>query len=143
MKKSVTFSVVSIAALFVLIVQGCNFSTANISSFKSSADKEGKTETANFKAGEPIYARATVSNNPGKVKVKFSIVPEADKGDLKKGQSIKELETLQDIEGGGVAVYSFSPTAEFPAGTYKINADMIGDAGEKKDGKSVTVTVAE
>ena len=142
MKKLRTFSSVALFALAIFIIQGCNVSTANMSSFKTFSDKEGKTETTSFKAGETIYARATISNNPGKVKVKFSMIPDFDLEDLKKGESIKDLEKVVDIDGDGVATYNFTPTVAFPGGTFKINADMINDAGEKKDSKTATLTVA-
>ena len=129
-------------ALAVFLIQGCNVSTANISSFKTYSDKEGKVETKSFKAGETVYAKATISNNPGKVKVKYSMIPEADFDDMKKGESIKELETSYDMNGDGVATYTFAPTAAFPGGTFKINADMLNEAGEKKDSKTATVTFA-
>jgi len=142
MKKLRTFSSAALFALAIFIIQGCNVSTANMSSFKTFSDKEGKTETTSFKAGETIYARATISNNPSKVKVKFSMIPDFDLDDVKKGESIKELEKSWDVDGDGVATYNFTPVAAFPGGTFKINADMINDAGEKKDSKTVTFTVA-
>lgn len=142
MKYLRTFSTIAIFSVLMVAIQACSFSTANMSSFKTSTDKEGKSETTTFKAGETVYARAAISNNPDKVKVKFSVVPEEAKGDLKKGESIKELETSFDIEKDGVAIYSFTATEALPGGSYKINADMINESGEKKDGKSVTVNIA-
>jgi len=128
-------------ALLVFVIQGCNLSTANMSSFKTSSDKAGTTETTSFKAGDPIYARADIANNPGKVKVKFTMIPEGDYDEMKKGESIKELEVNQDLDGDGVATYTVTTPSNFPDGSYKINADMINEAGEKKDGKSVTVKI--
>ncbi|MET0753827.1 MAG: hypothetical protein ABWZ66_10660 [Pyrinomonadaceae bacterium] len=136
MKKSATFSVVSIAALFILIALGCNVSTANLSSLKTSKDKDGKEETTSFHVGDTIYAKAAVSNNPGKVKVKISL---ADP----KGETLKGSEVDLNIDGDASANYSL-PTGEgMPAGSYKLTADMINEAGEKKDSKSATITIAE
>jgi hypothetical protein len=133
------------AGLFalVILIQACNVSTANMSSFKTYSDKEGKVETTSFKAGETVYAKATIANNPGQVKVKFSMIPEADFDDIKKGESIKELETSYDLKGDGVATYTFTPTADFPGGTFKVNADMLNEANEKKDSKSANITIGK
>jgi hypothetical protein len=136
MKKSLTFSIVSIFALFILFAMGCNVSTANLSSLKTSKDKDGKEETTSYKVGDTIYAKAAVSNNPGKVKVKISL---ADP----KGETLKGSEVNVDLDGDGAASYSL-PTGEgMPAGSYKLTADMINEAGEKKDTKSATITIAE
>jgi hypothetical protein len=141
MKNIKSITLFSLLSLALLIASGCSFSTANMSSFKTSSDKDGKTETTDFKTGDPIFARAVISNNPGKVKVKFTLVPEADLEDMKKGESVKELEKSFDLEGDGVATYTLTPNASFPGGSFKINAEMLNENGEKKDGKSVTITI--
>jgi hypothetical protein len=128
------FSAVLAVALFVLL--GCNAGTANMSSFKTSTDKEGKTETTTFKDGDTLYANAIVSNNPGKVKVKLSLVDS-------KGATVPGSEVSIDLDGSGTANYHVAVSEALPAGSYKVNADMINEAGEKKDSKSVNVTIAE
>jgi len=142
MKILRTFSSAAMLALTIFILQGCNVSTANMSSFETFSDKEGKTKATSFKAGETVYAKATISNNPGKVKIKFSMIPEADIEDMKKGESIKELEKSFDMDGDGVATYNFTANSSFPGGTFTINVDMLNEQGEKKDGKTATVTIA-
>ncbi|HEY0427791.1 MAG TPA: hypothetical protein VGC76_08410 [Pyrinomonadaceae bacterium] len=136
MKK---FGIITIAvtfALFLIIAQGCSFSTANLSSLKTYKDQAGKEETSSYKVGDTIYGKALVSNNPGKVKVKLSLAGP-------KGETLKGSEVSVDIDGDGAASYSL-PTGEgMPAGSYKLTADMINDSGEKKDSKSATITVAE
>jgi hypothetical protein len=111
-----------------------------MSGLKTSTDKDGKSESSSFKTGDTIYARATIANNPGKVKVKFTLMPEDVKG-MTKGESIKNAETSVDLDGDGVATFSLPINPAIPGGTYKINADMINDAGEKKDSKSANFTV--
>jgi hypothetical protein len=139
MKKLGIFAILGFT---LFIAQACNVSTANISSFKSSSDKEGKTETTAFKTGDTLFANAQISNNPGKVKVKFYLLAEDVKG-LKKGDTLKGSDVTVDVEGDGKGQYSVPVAAGFLAGTYKLNADMINEAGEKKDGKSITVTVTQ
>jgi hypothetical protein len=141
MNKLRAFSSAGLLALAIFLIQGCSFSTANLGTLKTSTDKEGKNEATTFKAGDTIYARANVANNPGKVKIKFTMVPESDLEDMKKGESIKELERSFDMDGDGVATYNFTPTAAFPGGTFKINAEMLNEANESKDRKSATVTI--
>ena len=142
MKNSVTFSIAVLLLAFAALA--CSFSTANMSSLKTSSDREGNSESTKFKSGETFYASATISNNGGKVKVNFSMIPESVSEEVEgvtKGESIKQLEVTQEVEGDGVAIYKFTPGAAFPTGTYKINADMINEQGEKKDNKTITVTV--
>jgi hypothetical protein len=136
MKKFSTTAIAGIFLLAALLIQACSFSTANMSSLKTFKDKDGKDETSSYKIGDTIYARAAISNNPGKVKVKLSL---ADP----KGAAMKGSDVNVDIDGDGYATYTL-PTAEgMEAGSYKLSADMINDAGEKKDSKSTTITIAQ
>ena len=139
MKNVKIYSVLSFC-LVVFIVLACNASTANLSSFKMTKDKEGKEETTSYKTGETMYGFAVVSNNPGKVKVKFSLVVEEAEG-MKPGEVIKGSDVSVDMDGSGTATYTLPIPAGAPGGKYKMNADMINEAGEKKDSKSVSVTI--
>ena len=69
MKVFRTYMCAGLLALVLVAMQGCSFSTANMSSLKTATDKEGKKETTSFKAGETLCGLAEISNNPGKVKV--------------------------------------------------------------------------
>ena len=139
--KTRLFLGTAVAALFMLAA-GCSFSTANLSSLKTSTDKEGKTASTSFKTGDTLYANAQVSNNPGTVKVKFTLVVEDVKG-MTKGETLKGSEVSVDVKGDGVGQFNVNVVPAFPGGKYKLNADMINEAGEKKDGKSVDVTVTQ
>jgi uncharacterized protein YfaS (alpha-2-macroglobulin family) len=136
MNKFRTFSMASILALVVFAALGCNVSTANLSSLKVSKDKEATSETSSFKGGDTIYGKAMVSNNPGKVKVKLYLSDP-------KGATMPGSEVTLDIDGDGSANYSLPTTEAMPAGSYKLTADMINDAGEKKDSKSATFNITE
>jgi hypothetical protein len=131
---------VALTVSFV-VMQGCSFSTANMSGLTTSTDKEGKTAATSFKSGDTLYAKAPIANNPGKVKVKFALVAEDVKG-LTKGETLKGSEVSVDVEGDNSANFNVTVAPGFPGGTYKLNADMLNDKGEKKDGKSVSITVA-
>lgn len=136
MNKRRMFSSAGVLALLIFIIQGCSFSTANMSDLQVYKTKDGKDATTNFTAGDTIYAKATISNNPGKVKVNFSL---ADP----KGQPLKGTDVSVDLEGSNnIATYSLPIPATAPAGSYKLNADMINENGEKKDGKSINLTIA-
>jgi len=135
MKNLKVFSILALLALAISVMPGCNVSTANMSSLKTSKDKDGKEEATSFKGGDTIYAKAEISNNPGKVKVKFSL---ADP----QGKAMSGSDVSVDIDGDGFASYTLPTTGAMPAGSYKLNADMMNDAGEKKDGKTATLTVA-
>lgn len=133
--------IVSIVALCLLIVAllACNATTANISSFKLAKDKEGKEEAANFKAGDAIYGLAQISNNMGKVKVKFRLVADNVKG-MNAGDMVKGSEVAVDIEGDQVATYTLTIPQTASGGNYKVVAEMLY-SDEKKDEKSASFTL--
>lgn len=135
MKNLKIFSIISVFALAILVMQGCSFSTANMSSLDTSKDKDGKEKTTSFKGGDTIYAKAIIANNPGKVKVKFSLADPS-------GKAMSGADVSVDIDGDGFASYTLPTTAALPAGSYKLTADMMNEAGEKKDSKTATLTMA-
>jgi hypothetical protein len=132
--------VVNLFMLFILMMQGCSFSTANMSSLETSKDKEGKQKSSTFKSGDTLYAKANIANNPGKVKVKYYLVADDVKG-VNKGETLKGSDVSVDLDGDGVASYNVPVAPGFPGGTYTLNADMINENGEKKDSKTAKVTV--
>lgn len=134
MKNLKTFSIA--LGLIVFVALGCNMSTANMSSLKVGKDAAASSESTSFKPGETIYAVAMISNNPGKVKVNFQMTDST-------GKALPGSEVSLDIDGDRTANYSLPLPESFDAGSYKLTADMINDAGEKKDSKTVSVTVAE
>ncbi len=140
MNKFKTFLIAAMFAMLFTAFQACSFSTANIGSFNSSKDKEGKEAAKSFKAGETIYATAFISNNPGKVKVKIYLVAE-DAKDLKKGETLKGSEVELSIDGDASANYNLPLPEGFQGGSFKLVADMLNEAGEKKDSKSIDIKV--
>lgn len=134
MKNLQTFSIA--LCVLVFIVLGCSASTANMSSFKVGKDKAVSSESASFKPGDTIYGIATISNNPGKVKVNLYVADST-------GKTLPGSEVSLNIDGDNTANYSLPLPDSFEPGTYKVNADMLNENGEKKDGKSVSITVTE
>ena len=132
----------AIAALSTLIVIGlaCNMSTANMSSLKVSKDKEGKQETTTFKPGETIYAVATISNSGSKTTTKFRLKADEVSG-MTKGEVIPGSEVAVDLPSSGTANYSLPIPATVKGGKFILEADMLNDEGEKKDGKTSPVTI--
>ena len=129
--------VVSLGLLVVLAL-ACKFSasTANISGLKIGKDKLVGTETSTFAPNDVVYAVATISNSPGKVKVKGRLVPEDAPGE-------KGPEDTVELPGSGTATFTFTPPAAgFPPGKYKIEVIMMNEDGEQKDTKSGTFTVS-
>lgn len=118
----------------VVFAAACSFSTANMSSFKTSKDKEGKTEATTFKAGETLYANAIISNSIDKTTTK--IYMHDDKNKLVPGTEVKV-----DLPGSGTANYNLPLPASIPGGKYTLFADMLDEKGEKKDSKSVAITI--
>ena len=140
MKKSPVMSLVAVFALLAFIALGCNFSTANMSSLKLSKDAGGSQEASSFTAGDTIYANATISNNPGKVSVKFKLTAETAEG-MTSGEVVKGSEVSVELNSDGVAKYQIPVPEGAPAGTYKLTADMHNDSGERKDGKTAMLTI--
>jgi hypothetical protein len=138
MKIIVTF-LAGIVLAFSLFA--CSFSTANMSSLKTSTDKDGKAESTSFKGGDTLNAKAEIANSLSKVTVKFALVVEDVKG-MTKGETVKGSEVKVDLPSSGTATYSLPIPAGVPGGTYKLTADMLNEGGEKKDGKTVNITVA-
>jgi hypothetical protein len=119
----------------------CNMSTANISSLKTMKEKDG-ADTTTYKAGDTIYANATVSNNGGKVTVRMYLQAEDAPGvNMKKGDMVPNSETKLELDGDGVAKYSYPTYATTKGGKFNVVAEMMNSDGEKKDSKSVTITV--
>ena len=122
-----------ITALFAFVA-ACSFSTANMSSFETSKDKDGKTKSTTFKAGETIYANAVIANAPGKTTTKIYI--NDDKGKLLPGSDVKV-----ELASSGTAAYNLPIPASFAGGKFTLVADMLDDKGEKKDSKNVAITI--
>jgi hypothetical protein len=119
----------------------CSFSTANLSSLKIGKDKAVTQETNNFSGTDTVYAVATVSNVPGKVKVKGRIVIEDVPG--QQAGPVPGLETTLDLESSGAATFTFTPPPDgWPKGKYKIEAVMLNEQGEQKDQKSASFSVS-
>src|SRR3982074_2059203 len=128
MRTSKSILVVSLG-LFVFLALACKFSasTANISGLKIGKDKAVTHEASTFAANDTAYAVATISNAPGKVKVKGRLVIEDAPGE-------KGPENTLELPSSGTATFTFTPPASgFPAGKYKIEVIMMNEDGEQKD----------
>jgi hypothetical protein len=127
--------------LLLAVVLACNVSTANLSSLKLSKDKSASSETSSFGPNDTVYGVGTVSNAPGKVKVKGLLAFEDVEG--QKQGPIPGLEKTLDLEGSGTATYTFTPPPDgWPKGKYKIEVTLMDEKGEQKDQKSATFTVS-
>jgi hypothetical protein len=124
--------------LLLAVVLACGATTANISSLKLSNDEAGKNETKSFKPGDKVYTIAQISNNGGKVEVKWRIL--YDEGD-KAGQPVTGAEKTLEVEGDRPAVFWITlPPAGFKDGRYKSEVSMTY-SGEQKDQKTATFEV--
>jgi len=138
-KSNINLAVCS--ALLVVIVLACSMSTANLSSLKVSKEKGATSETSSFGPNDTIYVVGTVSNAPGKVKVKGLLAFEDVAGQT--AGPIPGLEKTLDLDGSGTATYTFTPPpAGWPAGKYKVEVTLMDDSGAQKDQKTSSVTVS-
>ncbi len=126
--------------LSLLFVAGCKVSctTANISSLKFSKDKEGTAQTNSFAAGDTVYAIATVSNNPGKVTIKFRLFAEKVEG-MQDNAPVPNLDVSVDVPGDGSGIYTLKPSGAWAPGRYRVEAVMLYN-GEQKDQETGTFT---
>ena len=130
----------SAVALLGALAFACSFSTANLSALKLGKDRAVTQESSTFSPTDAVYAVATVSNAPGKVKVKGQLAIEDVPG--QKTGPVPGLEKTLDLEGSGTATFSFTPPPDgWPPGKYKVETVMINEKGEQKDQKSATFTV--
>jgi hypothetical protein len=120
------------------IVLACGATTANISSLKITSDEDGKNETKTFKPGDKVYTIAQVSNNGGKVDVKWRVL--YDDGD-KAGQPVPGAEKTLEVEGDRPASFWVTLPPGFKGGRYKSEVTMMY-SGEQKDQKSATFEVS-
>jgi hypothetical protein len=144
MRKSIAPRLLAfvVAVAGVAAIAGCNFTTANISGFVVSKDKEGTQAADKFNPHETIYAKATLSNVPSKITVKWRVIAVKVEGE-KENSPIADLDRSFDLPSDGTSSYQLSPPENgIPTGTYKIEAHMLTESGEEKDLKSATVTVA-
>ncbi len=131
------------SALLLSVALGCNFSatTANISGVKIGKDKAVNSETTTFAPSDTIYSVATISNSPGKVKVK-GVVAFDDVAGQNAGP-VPGADATVDLPGSGTATFTFTPpTVGWPAGKYKIEVTMTDDSGKQVDQKTATFTVS-
>ena len=131
--------------LGLLVAAGlaCNFSatTANISELKLGKGQGASPETTTFAASDTVYAVATVSNVPDKVKVKGRLSFEDVEG--QPAGPVPGAETTLDLPGSGTATYTFTPPPSgWPKGKYKVDVMMLTEEGEQKDQKSSSFSVS-
>lgn len=128
------------SGLLAVAALACSATTANISSFKIGKDKEVSQEASSFGPNDPVYGVATISNNPGKVKVKGRVLVEDVQG--QQPGPVPGAEKTLDLDGSGTATYSYTPPSDgWPKGKYKFEVIMTNEAGEQKDQKSASFTV--
>ena len=140
MRKS-TVNLMICSALLLGAVVACSFSTANLSSLKVGKDKTVSSEASTFGPNDTVYAVGTVSNAPGKVKVKGLLAFDDVEG--QKPGPIPGLEKTLDLDGSGTATYTFTPPPDgWPKGKYKIEVTLMDDSGTQKDQKTTSFTVS-
>ena len=138
-KSNLNLAICSV--LLLVVILACSMSTANLSSLKVSKDKAGSSETSTFGPNDTVYVVGTVSNAPGKVKVKGLLAFDDVAG--QQPGPIPGLEKTLDLEGSGTATYTFTPPpAGWPKGKYKVEVTLMDDSGAQKDQKSATFTIS-
>ena len=140
MRRTKINSLLAGAALVALVL-ACSATTANISNLKVGKDQAVSSETSTFQGTDPIYAVATISNAPGKVKVKGRLIVDNVPG--QQAGPVPGLEKTLDLDGSGTATYSFTPPPDgWPKGSYKIEVILMDDTGAQKDQKTATFSVS-
>ncbi|HEY0407190.1 MAG TPA: hypothetical protein VGC89_15770 [Pyrinomonadaceae bacterium] len=135
-----------VCALLIVLATtlACKFSftTANISSLKISKDKDGGSTASSFSPEDKVYALATVSNAPDKMKLKGRLLIDNIEGQ-KQGDPVPGAETTLDLPGSATGTFTFTPTGGgWPKGSYKVEVSLINEEGEQKDQKMETFSVS-
>ena len=129
------------SSLLAIAALACSASTANLSSLKLSTDKSGSPEASTFSSSDTIYAVGTVSNAPGKVKVKGRLLADGAEG-LESGP-IPGLEKTLELPSSGTATYTFTPPPQgWPKGKYKVEVILTDDDGKERDTKTASFSVS-
>ena len=139
MKTKVVFT--TLLSLIAAFSFACSFSTAHLSSLKTGKDRAVSQETSTFGPNDTVFAVATVSNAPGKTKVKGQLAIEDVAG--QQAGPVPGLEKTLELDGSGTATFSFTPPPDgWPKGKYKIETVMMNEQGEQKDQKSASFSVS-
>ena len=139
----VPLCILLVLGLILTTACGCEFTSANISSLKLSRDKEGTVETNTFAPGDTIYAKATVSNVPSKVTLKFRLVAEKVEGEAE-NLPVPGTEYSREFPTDGWATYNVTaPTRGWPAGKYRLEVRMFVESGAQKDQRDAIFTVSQ
>jgi len=136
-------SLYGIFILALVVMTGawaCSVSTANLSDVKTGKDKDITQAATTFRAGDTVYANASVANNPGKVKVNMYMTVDDAPG-MTKGSKIPNSDVSMEVDGDGTVRYNFPTSATTKGGKFTITAEMLNENGEKKDSKSTSFTV--
>ncbi|HEY9086280.1 MAG TPA: hypothetical protein VIN40_10170 [Candidatus Tyrphobacter sp.] len=132
-------SLMCLAALAV--IPACSFTTAHLTSLTVAKDSALTTPTTTFAPTDTIYAQSGVANIPGKVTMQWHLIAEHVTGQPA-NTPIPQVDKSFDLSSDGTSTYDLSPpTAGWPAGTYRIEVDMMVD-GQQKDQKTAEFTVA-
>lgn len=110
----------------------CSIGESKMTSLKVAKDKDGKQESTTFKAGDTLYAIAEIGGS-GKTTTKFRV-------DDDKGETIT-TDVKVDLPRNGTATYTLPLPANVVGGKYVLHAEMLDEKGEKKDAKSVNITI--
>ena len=132
-------SVMCLAAL--AMIPACSLATAHLTDITVAKDIAFTTPTTTFAPTDAIYVRSGVANVSGKVTMQWHLIAEHVTGQPA-NTPIPQANKSFDFSSDGTSWYGFSPpTAGWPAGTYRIEVDMMVD-GQQKDQKTAEFTVA-
>ena len=141
--KIASSSVISRALLglgMIAAVSACSVSTAHLTDITITKDKAATTAGSTFGRTDTIYAHIGVANTPSKVTLVWHVIAEKVTGQPA-NTKIPGLDESQDFPSDATSDITLSPpTAGWPAGTYRIEADMMVD-GAQKDQKTAEFTV--
>ncbi len=139
MNKLLTIGLIIIALSSLLT--GCEFSasTANIASAVMATDEEGSSVTTEFDSADTFYAVLELANAPDGTEVKAAWTA-VDVGDSAEPNQLIDEVTLET--GTGQVVFDLTNDGLWPAGSYKVELYLDGEADRTLD-FSVQGEVAE
>ncbi len=127
------------AVMFIFILTGCEFSTANIQNAELAKDSAGTEKSTEFEPNDTVYALVTLANAPDSTKLK-AVWTAVDVGDAAPANQLIDQVELE--AGDGTHFFNLSPSSPFPAGSYKVDIYLNEELNQTLD-FAVTGAVAE
>lgn len=142
MEKIIRIWALGVFVMATLIAQACSLNSVHVSSLKTFG-LDGVTETASFKTGDYLKAKAQLGGSPDKTYVDFELRAEDVPG-MTKGDGVPQTGVTESVNRDKNADYLKIISPNIKSGTYTLRAELKDKNGAIiPGGKSVTITITQ